>query len=100
MCAEIALSQSDEALSALRDAEEIMQPIVAADPESATSQGDLGMTYRLQAQAFHQKGNDREAAELVDKAIDIVRLNDQKSLRDSEKDLLGELEKEKATYRE
>ena len=99
--AEIALSQSDEALSALRDAEEIMQPIVAADPESATSQGDLGMTYRLQAQAFHQKGNDREAAELVDKAIDIVRrLNDQKSLRDSEKDLLAELEKEKATYRE
>ncbi len=57
------------------------------------------MAYRLQAQAHHQKGNDREAAGLVDKAIEIVRrLKGQKSLRDSEKDLLAVLEKEKATY--
>nr|MBA3608102.1 serine/threonine protein kinase [Chthoniobacterales bacterium] len=97
--AQIALRQSDEAITALREAEEILQPIVAADPKSATSQGDLGMAYRLQAQAHHQKGNDREAAGLVDKAIEIVRrLKGQKSLRDSEKDLLAVLEKEKATY--
>ncbi|MEO8439568.1 MAG: protein kinase [Spartobacteria bacterium] len=97
--AQIALRQSDDALAALREAEEIMRPIVAADPKSSTSLGDLGMAYRLQAQAHQQKGNHREAAGMVDKAIEIVqRLKEQKSLRDSEKDLLAELEAEKAEY--
>ncbi|MEO5719102.1 MAG: protein kinase, partial [Chthoniobacterales bacterium] len=98
--AQIELRQSDEALSALREAAEIMRPIVAADPNSATSLGDLGMAYRLQAQAHHQKGNHREAVGMVDKAIEIAqRLRKQKSSRDSEKNLLAELEKEKAAYR-
>ena len=57
------------------------------------------MTYRLQAQ--HQKGNDRDAAGLIEKAIRIVqRLRDLNSLRDSEKDLLAELEKERTAYSE
>ncbi len=98
--AQIALRQSDDALAALREAAEILQPIVAADPKSATSLGDLGMAYRLQAQALHQKGNHREAVGMVDKAIEIAqRLKEEKSSRDSEKDLLAELEKEKAAYR-
>ncbi len=98
--AQIALSQSDDALIALRDAEDILQPIVAADPKSATTLGDLGMAYRLQAQAHQQKGNGRAAAELVDKAIEITqRLKERNTLRDSEKGLLAELEKEKAAYR-
>ncbi len=97
--AQIALRQSDDALAGLREAEEIMRPIVAADPNSATSLGDLGMAYRLQAQAQQQKGNHHEAAGMVDKAIAIVRrVKEQKSLRDSEKDLLADLEKEKAEY--
>jgi tetratricopeptide (TPR) repeat protein len=99
--AEIALSHPDEAISALRDAEKILQPIVEADPKSATTQGDLGMTYRLQAQAQHQKGNNREAIGLVDKAIkNAHRVRDLNSLRDSEKDELAELENEKAGYSE
>ncbi|MBA3651900.1 MAG: hypothetical protein H0W66_10585, partial [Chthoniobacterales bacterium] len=98
--AQIELRQSDEALAALREAAEIMQPIVAADPKSATSLGDLGMAYRLQAQAHDQKGNHREAVAMVDKAIEIAqRLREQKSARDSEKNLLAEMEKEKAAYR-
>lgn len=58
------------------------------------------MAYRLQAQAHQQKGNGRAAAELVDKAIEITRrLKERNALRDSEKELLAELEKEKAAYR-
>lgn len=76
-----------------------MRPIVAADPKSATSLGDLGMAYRLQAQAHHQKGDDGEAARLVAKAVAVVqRLKEQAALPDSEKDLLAELKAEKAEY--
>jgi len=58
------------------------------------------MAYRLQAQAQQQKGNGPAAAELIDKAIEITqRLKERNALRDSEKDLLAELEKEKAAYR-
>lgn len=97
--AQIALGQFDEALIALQDAEKLLEPIVAANPKSATTQGDLGMTYRLRAQALHQKGDHGQAAELVNKAITIVRrLKEQNSLRNSEKGELAELEKEKSLY--
>ncbi|CAN5600643.1 hypothetical protein BH18VER1_BH18VER1_11800 [soil metagenome] len=97
--AQLDLGQADEALTALREAEAILQPIVAADPDSATTRGDLAMTYRLQAQAQHQKGNNREAIGLVDQAITITeRLRDLKALRDSERDELADLAKEKAEY--
>ena len=99
--AQIELKQSDGAITALKEAEETLRPIVEADPNSTTTLGDLGMTYRLSAQAHHQKGENAKAIKLIDKAIGIVAaLEKQKSLRDSEKGLLAELEEEKARYKE
>ncbi len=67
--AQIELKQSDAAIAALKDAEETLRPIAEADPNSATTLGDLGMTYRLSAQAHHQKGENPEALGLIDRAI-------------------------------
>ncbi len=59
------------------------------------------MAYRLLAQAHHQKGENQKAVELVEKAIAISKdLIQQSAVRDSEKDLLAELEKERAKYTE
>ena len=97
--AHIALEQSDAAIAALQEAQQTLQPIVEADSSSATTLGDLGMAYRLLAQAHHQKGENQKAAELVEKSIAITRrLQELKALRDSEKGLLAELEQEKANY--
>ena len=99
--AHLGLAQSDAAILALQEAQAMLQPNVAADPNSATIQGDLGMAYRLTAQAYHQKGENEKAGELVDKAIRIVAaLEKNNSVRDSEKGLLAELEQEKAKYKE
>ena len=97
--AQIELKQSDGAIRALKEAEETLQPIVKADPGSTTTLGDLGMVYRLSAQAHHQKGENGLATGLVTQAIEIVqKLEARKALRDSEKGLLAELEQEKAQY--
>ena len=97
--AHLGLGQADAAILALQEAQATLQPIAEADSSSATTIGDLGMAYRLAAQAYHQKGENRTAAALVEKAIAIVRrLQDSKALRESEKELLAELEQEKAAY--
>ena len=99
--AHIALEQSDAAIAALQEAQQTLQPIVEADSSSTTTLGDLGMAYRLLAQAHHQKGENQKAVELVEKAIAISKdLIQQSAVRDSEKDLLAELEIERAKYTE
>jgi tetratricopeptide (TPR) repeat protein len=97
--AQIALNQSGEAIAVLEEAEKLLQPIVEAGSESATFQEDLGMVYRLSAQAYHQKNDDENAIERVDKAITIVRkLKKQSPTAGLERNLLSELETEKASY--
>ena len=97
--AQIALQRSDPAIAALQEARETLQPIVKADSNSATTLADLGMTYRLLAQAHHQKGESGKAVELIEQAITISRnLLQQNSVKDSEKGQLAELEQEKAQY--
>jgi tetratricopeptide (TPR) repeat protein len=97
--AHIALRQSEPAIVALEHANEILQPIVKADPNSTTTLGDLGTTYRFLAQAHHLKREDLQANELIDKAIAITRdLIQRQAVRDTDKNTLAELEMEKATY--
>ena len=45
--AQLALEQSDEALVSLNEAQEMLEPIIKANHESATYQEDLAMAYRL-----------------------------------------------------
>jgi hypothetical protein len=60
---------------------------------------DLAMTYRLQAKLQDQKGNPTTAAELIDRAIQIVqRLSDKIALSDSDKNFLVELQQGKVKY--
>lgn len=97
--AEIELKQPDKAALHLQSAIETLLPIVEADKE-ATYQYDLAYAYRLFAQAVYQKGDKAKAAEFADKAIAIInQLKTENSLRESDKDLLTELENEKAEYR-
>ncbi len=98
--AQIQLGQIDEAIDVLRDARETLRPIVEADQLNTTYQYDLGMANRLVAQAFHKKGENAKAIEHVDRAATIfARLRDSNSLRESDKNVLSEVEQEKSTYR-
>lgn len=93
------LKQPDKALAELQNVIEIMVPIAEADKGTTTNLYDLSMSYRLSAEAHYQKGNKVKAVEFVDKAIALIRqLKELNALRDVDKDLLTELEKEKAVY--
>ncbi len=97
--AEIELDRPHDAISVLRDVEETLLPIVEADQNNTTYQYDLGFAYRLSAQAFHKKNEDGKAIEFVEKAITIFeKLRELNALRESDKNLLAELEQEKAEY--
>lgn len=98
---QIALGQFDEAIAVLRKVAEALQPIVEADPLTTTYQYDLGMAHRLTAQACHKKGDNAKAIEQVDRAAAIfAKLRDVSSLRESDKNILEELELEKSQYGE
>lgn len=96
--AQLNLNRFDKAAAVLQNTIKTLIPIVEADKE-ATYQYDLGMAYRLYAQASYQKGDKIKAVEFIDKAISIFRqLEKENALRDSDKILFAELEKEKADY--
>jgi len=95
----IKLEQFDKAAADLQNVIEILIPIVEADQKTLTYQYDLSMAYRLSAQASHQKGNRAQAAEFIDKAIAVIQiLEELNALREADKNLSAELEKEKAEY--
>ncbi len=97
--AQIALKQFDKALAALENVQKTLIPIVEADKQSTTYQYDLGLAYRLSAQAFYLKDEKAKASEFIDKAIVIAQqLKESNSLRDTDKNLLTELANEKAEY--
>jgi len=95
----IKLKNYDEAGSILRGVLETMAPIAKADEETTTYQYDIAIGHRLSAEVFFQKGNLARAVESIDKAIAIVQhLQEINSLSETDKDLLSELEAEKASY--
>jgi serine/threonine protein kinase len=97
--AQIRLGLHDDARAVLQTVIATMLPIVEADQETTTYQYDLGLAYRLSAQTFNAKGDKEKANENIDKAIAIIKkLKDMNSLRDADKNLLAELEMEKAGY--
>ena len=97
--AQIKLNQFDKAISSLKNVIETLIPIAEADKETTTYQYDLGIAYRLLAEANFKKGDKAKALENIDKAIAInQKLKELNSLRDADKNLLAELEKEKADY--
>ena len=76
-----------------------MEPLAEADHANTTYQYDLGLANRLAAQAFHQKGESARAVEHVEKATTIfVRLRDLNALRESDRNVLAELEQERIAY--
>jgi eukaryotic-like serine/threonine-protein kinase len=95
----ISLGKNEDAVRMLSGAISTLEPICAADPSITTYQYDLGVAHRLSAQALFRKGERAEAARHVDAALEIVtRLQGSDSLRDSDKDLIKELQAEKAAY--
>jgi len=57
------------------------------------------MAHRLVAKAYFNTGQRQRAAEHIDKAIAIAReLREANTLRDADKNILTELENEKAQY--
>ncbi|HEV3409601.1 MAG TPA: protein kinase, partial [Chthoniobacterales bacterium] len=97
--AQLELDQPQAALVVLNEVRETLRPIVEADPRTTTYQYDLGFAHRLAAQASSQTGDKNKAREHVEQAIAIVeKLRELNALRDSDKNLLAELEQEKAEY--
>jgi tetratricopeptide (TPR) repeat protein len=97
--AQIKLNQPDKAIILLQKIIETLIPIAEADKETTTYQYDLAITYRLSANAHNQKNNKPKAAEFIVKAIDIIKkLKDQNAIRETDKNLLTELENEKSIY--
>lgn len=96
--AQLNLNQNEQVISAMQKVIEMMIPIIESNNE-ATYQNDLALAYRLSAMAFSRLKNKAKAVEFIDKAIAIIRkLSDEKALRDSDKNLLTELETEKSEY--
>lgn len=95
----IKLKNFDRAESILRGVIETMIPIAEADKATTTYQYDVAVGHRLLAEVFFQKGDAAKAVESIDKAIAIIgHLKEINSIRDTDQDLLSQLESEKAAY--
>jgi len=97
--ANLKLGQNANAATVLQRAIAILIPVTEADPATTTYRYDLAMAYRLLAQALSGPGNKSKSSEMIDKAIPIIaQLKNENALRDSDANLLAELETEKAAY--
>lgn len=97
--AQLKLGRYDAAVKVLENVIATMIPIAEADKETTTYKYDIAVAYRLSAEACHQKGEKPKAMELIDKAVAIIQqLKSINSLRDADKNLLAQLEQEKANY--
>lgn len=97
--AELKLGRLNEAISGLENVIEIMIPVAEADKATTTNRYDIGIAYRLSAEAYFRKGEKTKAVELMDKAIALVtELKELNALRDADKNLISELEKERTAY--
>lgn len=97
--AKLKLGQFDESIASLQKAVAMLEPVAAADPATTTNRLDIGIAHRLAAEAHHKKGDKTKAIEHVDRALKIaVEMRDLNALRDADKNLVEELEKEKSNY--
>ncbi|PYT01749.1 MAG: hypothetical protein DMF63_02580 [Acidobacteria bacterium] len=97
--AHLILSQFANAATILQRVIETMTPIAESDHETTTYRLDLGMAYRLLAQAFAGMGDKKKALEMIEKAIPIaLQLKNENALRDSDANLIAEMESERAAY--
>jgi tetratricopeptide (TPR) repeat protein len=97
--AKLKLGQFDESLAALEKVVQMLEPIAVADPATTTTRLDIGIAHRLAAEAHHKKGEKTKAIDAVDKAIRIAtEMRELNALRDSDKHLVAELEKERSNY--
>ncbi|HKP69874.1 MAG TPA: protein kinase [Pyrinomonadaceae bacterium] len=97
--AQLKLGRYDAAIADLEKIVGILVPISEADEATTTTRQDIAIAYRLMAQAFYRKGDRSKAIECIDKSIVLVtELRNMNALRDVDKDLVAELESEKAEY--
>ncbi|MEO8572730.1 MAG: hypothetical protein ABI481_02085, partial [Pyrinomonadaceae bacterium] len=97
--AQLKLGRFSEAISGFQNVVDILVPIAEADKETPTNRYDISMAYRLSSEAHFRKGDKARAVELIDKAIALVtELKEINALSEKDKDLIGELEIERAAY--
>ena len=95
----LGLGQYDKAVAELQSARDILIPVFERDTEVINYQMDLAVIYRTLAKAHFKKGEKMKAVENVDKAIGLAKtLEKQNAVTEQEKDLIKNLEKEKAEY--
>lgn len=93
------LKQYDKAIVELKSVIADMGPIAEKDPETTTYRYDLSIGHRLIAESYFKSGDPRSAAENIERAIALVgALKTENALRDSDKNLIAELEQEKLNY--
>ncbi|HRH42590.1 MAG TPA: protein kinase [Pyrinomonadaceae bacterium] len=91
--------KTDDALKYLNDAQINLEKVVETDKTVISYQTELAKVYRSSAAAFSKKGDKTKAVEFIDKTISVIqKLKNMNALRDSDKNLLTELEKEKAEF--
>jgi serine/threonine protein kinase len=96
----IMLGKSDEALKHLQNAVEKLEKVVQTDPTVNSYQTELAKVYRSLAGVYFIKVEKSKADEFIDKAILLAKkLKEKNCLRESDRNLLVELEKEKSEYR-
>ena len=93
------LKQYERAISELKNVIAAMGPIAEKDNETTTYRYDLAVGHRLIAESYFKLADSNAAIENIDKAISLVNgLKAENAIRDSDQDLLAELEKERAGY--
>ncbi len=95
----LVLNEPKNALKYLQEAHIKMEKVVETDKTVTSYQTELAKTYRSMATAYNKNGDKSKALELIDKALAIIsKLNRQNNLNYADKNLLEELEREKAEY--
>ena len=91
--------QYDRAITELKKVISQMEIVAAKDVETTTYRYDLSVGHRLVAESYFKSGNKAAAAENIDRAISLVNgLKDLNAVRESDKNLLAELEQERLVY--
>lgn len=91
--------QYDKAIVELKNVIAEMGPIAEKDPATTTYRYDLAIGHRLIAESYFRSGSSASAGENVDRAIDLINdLKTKNAIRESDKNLIAELESEKLNY--
>lgn len=77
-----------------------MTAVAEKDPETTTNRYDLSIGYRILAEAYFKTGNASLASENIERTIALItELKGQDAIRDGDKNLMAELEQERALYK-